>query len=86
MGIGCRRAVVGLTKHRFGPGAGIGSQRISFARLDFGARTDGLQIDLWFARLRRSPCHDGSASDRCDYKEMRKYLHSAQQFRLRQTR
>ena len=68
------------------PKRGIGGKRIGFARLDLGAGAYRFEIELRLARLRCGSRHGGGASDRRDYKEMREYFHSAQQFRLRQTR
>jgi hypothetical protein len=86
MRLGFGGAVIGLAKDRFGPRAGTGGKRIGFARLDLGAGAYRFEIEFRLARLCCGSRHSGRASDRRDYKEMREYFHSAQQFRLRQTR
>ena len=79
-------AAIGLAKDRFCARTGTSGKRIGFARFDLGAGAYRFEIELRLARLRCGSCHSGRASDRRNYKEMRKYFHSAQQFRLRQTR
>jgi hypothetical protein len=87
MRLGFGGAVIGFpAKDRFGARAGTGGKRIGFARLDLGAGADRFEIEVRLARLCCGSRHSGRASDRRDYKEMREYFHSAQQFRLRQTR
>ena len=84
--LGLVRAGPRLPRQGFGSGAGIGRQRVGIGGTSTGPRPDSGQIEVRFGRLRRGASQSSKAGKRCDDKKMRKFVHSAQQFRLRQTR
>jgi hypothetical protein len=84
--LGLVGACPGLPRQSFGSGASIGGERLGIVGPGAGPRPDGRQIEVRLGCLCRCSRQSGKARKRSDYKEMRKLFHSAQQFRLRQTR
>ena len=86
MGFSRSGGLIGLLDHGLCSRAGSGGKRVGLARLDLGARANGREIELGLRSSAQPPRDGRSSDDSCDYNEMRDCLHSAQQFRLRQTR
>lgn len=77
---------IGVLRDGLGPRPGCGSQRLGLASIALRPCANGSEIKLWLEGLRSRTADGRKACENRKYRKVEGPYHSAQQFRLRQTR